>query len=194
MDPDPDAELMLRLQGGEDGALDALMGRWQAPLAGHLYRHLGNQAEALDLAQETFVRLYEARARYQPDRKFSTWLFAIAMNLCRNRLRWRSRHPVVPLEEAGEGEGALWEVPLAENLQPSPADELARRELVQAVREAVLRLPEALRAPLLLAEYEGMSHREIASVLNCSEKAVETRLYRARRALRERLVERGSVG
>jgi RNA polymerase sigma-70 factor (ECF subfamily) len=194
MQPDPDAELMLRLKGGEDAALDALMARWQAPLARHLYRHLGNQAEALDLAQETFVRLYEARARYQPDRKFSTWLFAIAMNLCRNLLRWRSRHPVVPLDEAGGDEGVPWEVPMAENLQPSPADELARRELVQAVREAVLGLPEALRAPLLLAEYEGMSHREIAEVLNCSEKAVETRLYRARRELRERLVERGSVG
>jgi RNA polymerase sigma-70 factor (ECF subfamily) len=66
MEPDPDAELMLRLKGGEDGALDALMGRWQAPLARHLYRHLGNQAEALDVAQETFVRLCEERARYQP--------------------------------------------------------------------------------------------------------------------------------
>jgi RNA polymerase sigma-70 factor (ECF subfamily) len=66
MEPDPDAERMLRLKDGEDGALDALMRRWQAALTRHLYRHVGNQAEALDVAQETFVRLCEERARYQP--------------------------------------------------------------------------------------------------------------------------------
>src|SRR5258708_31829968 len=91
MEADPDAELMLRLKNGEDWILNELMTRWQQPLVAFIYRYIGRETEALDLAQETFVRVYATRHRYAVRGKFSTWLFTIAANLCRNYLRWRQR-------------------------------------------------------------------------------------------------------
>src|SRR5437016_675884 len=88
---------MLRLKGGDDLALNELMGRWQNPLVSFILRYVGNEQDALDLAQESFVHVYESRNRYRPTAKFSTWLFTIASNLCRNLTRWRERHPTVPL-------------------------------------------------------------------------------------------------
>jgi len=89
MEADPDAELMLRLKSGEDSILNELMTRWQQPLVAFIYRYIRHETDALDLAQETFVRVYETRHRYTVQAKFSTWLFSIAANLCRNYLRWR---------------------------------------------------------------------------------------------------------
>src|SRR5260221_1656250 len=91
MEAGPDAELMLRLKNGEDWILNELMTRWQQPLVAFIYRYIGRETEALDLAQETFVRVYATRHRYAVRGKFSTWLFTIAVNLCRNYLRWRQR-------------------------------------------------------------------------------------------------------
>src|SRR5260221_13832105 len=91
MEADPDAELMLRLKNGEDWILNELMTRWQQPLVAFIYRYIGRETEALDLAQETFLRVYATRHRYAVRGKFSTWLFTIAVNLCRNYLRWRQR-------------------------------------------------------------------------------------------------------
>src|SRR5260370_40687018 len=91
MEADPDAELMLRLKNGEDWILNELMTRWQQPLVAFIYRYIGRETEALDLAQKTFVRVYATRHRYAVRGKFSTWLFTIAANLCRNYLRSRQR-------------------------------------------------------------------------------------------------------
>src|SRR5260370_9065075 len=91
MEADPDAELMLRLKSGEDSILNELMTRWHQPLVAFIYRYIRHETDALDLAQETFVRVYETRHRYTVQAKFSTWLFSIAANLCRNHLRWRQR-------------------------------------------------------------------------------------------------------
>src|SRR4029077_6971878 len=88
---DPDAELMLRLKDGEDLMLNELMTRWQQPLVAFIYRSIGHQSDALDLAQETFVRVYQARSRYTARAKFASWLFAIAANLCRNYMRRSAR-------------------------------------------------------------------------------------------------------
>lgn len=180
---DPDCELMLRLRNGDDLALNELMCRWQRPLVSFLYRYVGSESEALDLAQETFVRVFQKRSAYTPKSKFSTWLFAIASNLARNFLRWQRRHPVVALDAAT---GAT----LADRV-PSPADSPAvtaeRNDLASAVREHIQALPHPLKTVVLLFEYEDLGYAEIAKVLGCSPKAVETRLYRARRILREKL-------
>lgn len=183
-----DTELMLRLQGGDDLALNELMTRWQQPLVSFIYRYVGSHAEAIDLAQETFVRVFESRHRYKPSAKFSTWLFTIASNLCRNLFRWRQRHPTVALdaplsESAGSGN-------LAESLADeadTPADTAERNDVAAAVKDQIHRLPHDLKTAVLLFEYEDLSHQEIAAVLRCSSKAVETRLYRARNILREKL-------
>ena len=183
----PDPELMRRLQNGDDSALNELMNRWQLPLVRFIARYVGNEADAVDLAQETFLRVYESRQRYKPSGKFSTWLFTIATNLCRNLSRWQKRHPTVALDETSHDEDS---VPLAETLastadQPSTSAE--RKEQAAAVREAVHALPHDLRTTLLLFQYEDLSYDEIAAVLGCSPKAVETRLYRARAILRDKL-------
>jgi RNA polymerase sigma-70 factor (ECF subfamily) len=180
---DPDTELMLQLAGGDDLALNAIMGRWQKPVAAFIQRYTGNAEDALDLAQETFVRVYQSRARYRPTAKFPTWLFTIASNLCRNHARWRARHPTVPLDgAAADGRpdpGSTVPAP-----GDSPADTAERNDLASAVREAVHSLPHDLRTAVLLFEYQDQGYEEIAGTLGCTAKAVETRLYRARKILR----------
>jgi len=174
---DHDAIDMLALQSGEDRALDRLMTRWQEPLRSFLYRHTQNEEDALDLAQETFVRVYRHRARFRDNAKFSTWLFAIAFNLARDSARRRSRRPTQSLDETPEL--------ITENDNPfQDADELER---AVAVRTAIADLPDDLRAAVILFEYEEKSHSEIAGIVGASAKAVETRLYRARQLLRKTL-------
>jgi RNA polymerase sigma-70 factor, ECF subfamily len=185
MEPDPDAQLMLRLKNGEDQVLNELMGRWQQPLVAFIYRYIGQETEALDLAQETFVRVYETRHRYTVQGKFSTWLFAIAANLSRNYLRWRQRRgDSVPEGRAAKG------AELVESIQSdddSPDQAAMRSESILLIKEVVEQLPHDLKTVVLLYEYQGLSYDEIASVLGCSTKAVEMKLYRTRKLLRERL-------
>lgn len=174
--PETDEAAMLALQRGDDLALNRLMDRWQLPLRGFLYRSLQNEQDALDLAQETFVRIYRHRARYRAGAKFSTWLFQIGLNLARDHLRRRRRRPTAPLDEAPEP---------ATSHNPGAAAHDA--EAVAAVRAAVAELPGDLREAVLLAEFQGLSHAEVAEVVGATPKAVETRLYRAREKLRSRL-------
>ncbi len=183
-DPNADTELMLRLQAGDDTALNRLMTGWQTPLVRFIYRYIGNQEEALDLAQETFVRVYQARHTYRPKTKFSSWLFTIASNLCRNYKRWEHRHPTVAMvSEDGETD-------MADSLpgsEKTPRDTAAHNDMAAKVRAAIQSLPHDLKTVVLLFEYEDLSYEEIAGVLGVSAKAVETRLYRARKLLKELL-------
>jgi len=149
----------------------------------YLIRQLGNETEAADLAQEAFVRVYQNRAKFDSRQKFSTWLYAIATNLSRDRLRWRARHPQVSLEAEDEQSGSTLLQHLAD-AQLTPDQKLESNERAATVRKAIAALPEELRTPIILAEYEGRSQAEIATILNCSPKAVEMRIYRARNQLR----------
>jgi RNA polymerase sigma-70 factor (ECF subfamily) len=181
-----DARDMARLAGGHDAALNDLMNRHAEKLFHYLLRSLQDPDDAADLAQETFARVYQSRDKYDPAQKFATWLYAISSNLVRGRYRWRARHPQVSLDAESTGTGG----PLAERLmddQASPSERLALSEQAQAVRRAVAALPEELRTPLILAEYEDRSQAEIGEILGCSAKAVEMRIYRARKQLRESL-------
>ncbi len=185
-----DSNLMVELQQGRDGALSELIAKWQQPLLSFTFRYTQNQADSADVVQEAFVRVYQSRARYRPTARFSTWLFTIAANLCRNRARWRKRHPTVPLEFSGpEGEEGTFEGEwLADTRAESPDQSLADKETVRAVKEAIGELPHDLKTALLLFQYEDMSYQEIGDVVGCSVKAVETRLYRARHQLKKKLV------
>jgi RNA polymerase sigma-70 factor (ECF subfamily) len=185
MDADPDAELMLRLKNGEDWILNELMTRWQQPLVAFIYRYIGRETEALDLTQETFVRVYETRHRYTVRGRFSTWLFAIAANLCRNHLRWRQRRSE-SVPETGNTEDA--ELTESQSLDDSPDQAAMRSESISLIRLAIDKLPHDLKTVILLYEYQSLSYGEISSVLGCSVKAVEMKLYRARQLLRERLL------
>jgi RNA polymerase sigma-70 factor, ECF subfamily len=180
-----DREDMARLNAGHDVALNALMDRHSERLFHYLVRQLNNESDAADLAQETFVRVYHHRARFDPGQKFSTWLYAIATNLLRDRFRWHKRHPQVSLDAEREETSAILDA--LPDGAASPSEQISAEERAAEVRAAVESLPEELRTSLILSEYEGLSHAEIGATLNCSAKAIETRLYRARNHLRKRL-------
>jgi RNA polymerase sigma-70 factor (ECF subfamily) len=177
---------MERLAAGHDGALNDLMERHATPVFHFLCRMLGNEDDANDLAQETFVRVFRARASFRTNEKFSTWLYTITANLARNHFRWRSRHPNVSLEaETGESEQTLGGTLPASD--PAPNKQALAAERAFAVRTAVSNLPEDLREAIVLCEWEERSVAEAAVILETTPKAVESRLHRARQILRERL-------
>ena len=177
---------MEQLSAGHDAALNDLMERHATTVFHFLCRMVGNEDDANDLAQETFVRVFRARASFRTSEKFSTWLYTIAANLARNHFRWRSRHPNVSLEaEIGETEQTLGSTLPAND--PAPNEQALTTERAKAVRTAVSKLPEDLREAIVLCEWEERSVAEAAAILETTPKAVESRLYRARQILRERL-------
>jgi RNA polymerase sigma-70 factor, ECF subfamily len=175
---------MARLKAGDDLALNELMERWQKPLHSFIFRYVGNYADSIELAQETFVKVYQHRDRFNFKSKFSTWLLTIATNLCRHHARWHKRHPTISLDDtAGEN--------FAEHLSTSPADAPStladRAELAKLVKAEIENLPHDLKTAVLLFAYENLSYTEIGLILGCTTKAVETRLYRVRKLLAKRL-------
>jgi RNA polymerase sigma-70 factor, ECF subfamily len=182
---DQDARDMTLLVQGHDAALNELMGRHAQRLFNYLLRQLDNETDAADIAQETFVRVYQNRDRFRPDQSFSTWLYTIATNLVRDRFRWRKRHSQVSLDADNEETSALKDV--LPDAAPSPSHQMEASERAVEVRHAITSLPEDMRTAVILSEYEDLPHAEIAAILNCTPKAVESRLYRARLLLRQRL-------
>lgn len=183
---DSDIAAMLRLQGGDDLALNEVMSRWQRPVTSFLYRLTGDQSTALDLAEETFVQIYQSRSRYRPSGSFSTWIFSIASNLFRNLARWRRRHPSFSMDASSPENDRPMGEQFADS-KPTPFQVTETSERAAAVQAAVLALPDDQRQTVILFEYQRLSHEEIGRVMNCSAKAAESRLYRARAALREKL-------
>ena len=177
---------MARLQAGQGAALNDLMARHATPIFQFLCRLTGSEEDANDLAQETFVRVFKSSGGFHLDQKFSTWLFAIAANLARNHFRWRGRHPQVSLDaenaETRQTPGAT-----LPSDAPAPNETALARERAGAVRQAVVDLPADLRTALVLCEWEERSVAEAAAMLKTTPKAVESRLYRARQTLRQRL-------
>jgi RNA polymerase sigma-70 factor (ECF subfamily) len=167
---------MLRLVAGHAAGLNELMERHAPRLFNYLLRSLQNEDDAADLAQETFVRVYQNRAKFDADLKFSTWLYAIASNLVRTQYRYRTRHPQpVPLDAPAGDTTTDFRESLPHD-QPNPSEEL--------------------RTPLILCEYEELSHAEIGAILECTAKAIETRLYRARKQLKSilsRFLDEGGI-
>jgi len=174
---------MERLAAGHDAALNHLMERHSQRLFHYLLRLVFHEADAEDCAQEAFVRVYVHRAKFRAGSKFSTWLYAIATNLARDCRRRHARHPQVSLSEP-EGGGGLETMA---DQGPLPGEQLQAGERAAQVKAAVQALPEELRAPLVLFEYEHLPQAEIAAILGCTAKAVETRIYRARNMLRKTL-------
>lgn len=191
-DPATDEAALLALQQGDASALNRLIGRWQHPLHSFAYRYCQNQTDAEDLVAQTFARLYQQRIRLRPDTRLSAWLFTTLTNLCHNHHRWKRRHPTVNLERGPVGTGdEPAQGPSQDNLvteQMQPDQALEHDETLAAVRAAIARLPHDLKVTLLLHHYDHLSYREIAGITGCSERGVETRLYRARLQLREMLL------
>jgi len=174
---------MAQLVAGHESALNELMARHAEKLFHYLLRSLQDEEDASDLAQETFAKVYHNCSKFDPRQKFTTWLYAIAANLVRDRYRWRLRHPQVSLDaENQETESSYKENLRAES--PGPDEQLQAEERATTIRKAIAALPEELKQPLILAVYQELPQAEIALILKCSVKAVETRIYRARQQLR----------
>ncbi len=180
-----DVQLMLDVKAGDDSSFELLLHKYRTPLVHFLYRMVRDAATAEDLAQEVFLRVYRARKKYAPSAKFSTWLFRIATNLALNSLRdGRHRRMEVSLDAPAEAGETPLELPARE---PRADERLIERDRAALIRRAVLKLPEKQRAAVLLHKYHELDYAEIAGVLECSESALKSLLFRAYEALRVEL-------
>jgi len=185
--PLTDADLMLRVKDGDDSAFEYLAEKYRRPMLGFMYRVTRNTHIAEELAQEVFLRVYRARATYNAEAKFSTWLYRIASNLSVNYLRdTKHERPemAVSLDEPDEETGTTLD--LADKSLDAE-QQILRRERLAAIKRHVQALPERQRNAVLMHKYQGMDYRQIAEVLNISESATKSLLFRAYETLRERL-------
>lgn len=180
-----DVELMLALKAGDEDAFKELVDRHRDAVVNLTYRYLGNRTDAEDLAQEVFLKVYRARARYEPAAKFTTWLYRVAANTCLNEVRDRRRRPTfaaAPFDAREDGG-----VPAADRNSPSPPEEAERSEMREAVRAALAELPERQRMALVLNKFHGLGYEELADSLGMTVPAVKSLLVRARENVRRRI-------
>jgi RNA polymerase sigma-70 factor (ECF subfamily) len=178
-----DVRLMLLVAGGDAAALEALIERHQALVAGTVARMLGSNSDVEDISQQVFIRVWKGAGRYVARAKFTTWLLKITRNLVFNEMRRAKRHPHVPVQIDPETE----ELPIKDEATATPDATLLQAELQRAIESAIKKLPDAQRMALVLRRYEELSYEEIADVLELSVPAVKSLLFRARTELRERL-------
>jgi RNA polymerase sigma-70 factor, ECF subfamily len=173
-------ELIQRTLRGDQSAFTRLVDRFRTPIYNLCYRMLGSGGDAEDAAQETFLRAYTQLHTYQAERKFSTWLFAIASHLCIDVLR-RRRYPLLPLDTV-----ALWK----QSNEPQPEEQVLSAESNAEVRTLLKLLPEKYRLVVVLRYWQDLSYAEIAAATDLSESAVKTQLHRARRMLADYMMKR----
>lgn len=180
---DDDLPLMRSLQSNDDTAMDAVIERFKLPLYGFIGRMIPIESEAADVLEETFVRIYLNRNRFRPKAKVQTWVFTIARNLCIDWVRKRRRWCRISEETIGGREP--WDRPemVEERKQTSPASAACLADELARLRQAIDRLPIRLKEALVLYVLEERTQDEVASIVHCSRKAVETRVYRAKREL-----------
>lgn len=188
-EPASDADVMLRVKAGDETAFTYLIQKYRRPLIGFMYRLCHNPANAEELAQEVFLRVYRSRSTYEPSAKFSTWLYRIATNLAVNHARdTRHERPenTMRLDEPDQETGTTPD--LADN-SLTAEEQLLRRERLAAIRSKVNALPERQRLAVMMHKYQQMDYRQIAAVMKLSESATKSLLFRAYETLREQLKE-----
>ncbi len=185
--PPTDEELVARSTGGDLDSFNQLVVRWERPIYALAYRVIGREEDARDVCQETFLRAFRALGGFKGQAKFSSWLYRIALNLCRDWIRRERRAPVA---QAPEGMDLI---ELAGETSPSDSVEelVARREIGRAVARAMATLPEEQRTAIILKEYHGLTFQEIADMLECPLSTVKTRLYQGLSVLRRQLARTG---
>ncbi len=181
---DYDAELMLRVKDGDGASFGVLLEKHRSSVIHFLYRMVQHQGVAEELAQDVFLRVYRSRGTYEPTAKFTTWLFRIATHLALNALRdGKHERSEERLDERSE------DIPVrqVEDRRPSVEESMVRQATLDEVKRAVAALPDKQRAAVLMHKYKEMEYSQIAKVLNCSESAVKSLLFRAYETLRARL-------
>ena len=182
-----DEELVARSMGGDLDSFNQLVLRWERPIYALAYRVIGREEDARDVAQETFLRAFRALSGFKGQAKFSSWLYRITLNLCRD---WIRRERRAPVSQPPEG---LDIIEMATEAEPGESieDLVARRELGRAVARAMALLPEEQRTAIVLKEYHGLTFQEIADLLDCPLSTVKTRLYQGLGVLRRHLTQAG---
>ena len=184
-----DDELVARSMGGDAESFNQLILRWERPIYALAYRVIGREEDARDVCQETFLRAFRALPGFKGQAKFSSWLYRIALNLCRDWIRRQRRAPVMQIPE-GVDPGEL----MAERGPVESIEELvARRQLSSVVEETMALLPEEQRTAIILKEYHGMTFQEIADMQGCPLSTVKTRLYQGLTVLRRHLEKTGQM-
>ena len=183
-----DEELVARSRGGDLDSFNQLVVRWERPIYALAYRVIGREEEARDVAQETFLRAFRALGGFKGQAKFSSWLYRITLNLCRD---WMRRERRTPVSQAPEGVDII---EMAGEGTPSESieDLVGRHELGRAVGKAMALLPEEQRTAISLKEYHGLTFQEIADLLDCPLSTVKTRLYQGLSVLRKHLSDAGA--
>lgn len=179
-----DAELMLRVRDGDAASFALLLERHRGPVIHFLYRMVQNQPVAEELAQEVFLRVYRSRSTYEPTAKFTTWLFRISTHLALNWIRDGKNEKLQDSLDEETADGTKKQVP---DRGRTIEQELLYRAKLREVRQAIERLPSKQRTAVLMHKYKEMEYSQIANVLNCSESAIKSLLFRAYESLRARL-------
>jgi RNA polymerase sigma-70 factor (ECF subfamily) len=182
-----DEELVARSIRGDSESFNELILRWERPIYALAYRTIGREEDARDVCQETFLRAFRALPAFRGQAKFSSWLYRIALNLCRDWIRRERRTPLVETPEEVDG---------VERAEPSGATEsiedlIARKDLIRAVERVMARLPEEQRTAIVLKEYHGLTFQEIADLVGCPLSTVKTRLYQGLTVVRRELAKSG---
>lgn len=181
-----DEELVARSKTGDTESFNQLVKRWERPIFALAYRTLGREEDARDVTQETFLRAFRALAGFKGDSKFSSWLYRIALNLCRDWMRKERRAPLVAVPDGVDVEDLAAERGPTETVE----DLAARSEMAREVAKAMQHLPEEQRHAIILKEYHGLTFQEIADLMKCPLSTVKTRVYQGLSTLRKQLGER----
>ncbi len=180
-----DEELVARSKTGDTESFNQLVKRWERPIFALAYRTLGREEDARDVTQETFLRAFRALAGFKGDAKFSSWLYRIALNLCRDWMRKERRAPIVAVPEGVDVQHLAAESGPTETVE----DLAARAELTREVAKAMSHLPAEQRQSIILKEYHGLTFQEIADLMRCPLSTVKTRVYQGLSTLRKELGE-----
>ena len=178
-----DEELVARSRSGDADSFNQLISRWERPIYALAYRVIGREEDARDVTQETFLRAFRGLSAFKGQAKFSSWLYRIALNLCRDWIRRKKRSPMAILPEDVDLEDLASDTGPTETVE----DLVSRRELSELVEAAMARLPEEQRTAIILKEYHGMTFQEIADLQGCPLSTVKTRLYQGLSVLRREL-------
>jgi RNA polymerase sigma-70 factor, ECF subfamily len=187
VDQEPSSEdLMAKTAKGDEISFEALVNRHQTSVLNLTYRFIGDRTQAKDLAQEVFLRVWQAAKSYKPEAKFTTWIYRITANLCFNELKSSRRKKVFQFLRLDGDHETRSEDDFPDRL-PSAEDLLVARERNLQVTEALQSLPENQRLAIILKRYDDLSYEEIARVMDCSVSAVESLLVRAKGTLQKKL-------
>ena len=182
-----DEELVALSIGGDVESFNQLVVRWERPIYALAYRVIGREEEARDVVQETFLRAFRGIGNFRGQAKFSSWVYRIALNLCRDWIRRERRTPILPAPEGVDVIELAAEQGPAESIE----DLVARNDMSQVVAELMTRLPEEQRTAIILKEYHGMTFQEIADLQGVPLSTVKTRLYQGLSVLRRHLQQQG---